>query len=212
MAQMTEREYDDDFSFGELELDALKEAGNIGASHATTALSTLIRTSVMIDVPDCIVCRTEQLPQAMGLPDQQAVATFFQTYGKGTGNLLMLFSYESAIRLSDALIRREYRPGKVFDEEGKEAICEIGNICTSAYLNAMAQFLGTTILPSPPSVAVDMLSAILQYPASIVAEIADYVVILRTSFIIEGEKYSGSMIFLPDPESQKMLLEKFQII
>jgi chemotaxis protein CheC len=118
-------------------------------------------------------------------------------------------SYDTAVKLSDLMMSREYYLGKELDDEGMEAISEMGNICTSAYLNAMAAFLGTTILPSPPSIAVDMLGAIMQFPASLVAEVSDYVVVLKTSFVIDKEIYHGSFVFLPDPESQRMLLAKF---
>jgi chemotaxis protein CheC len=200
---------DEEGMLQELELDALKEAGNIGASHASTAMSCLVHAPVMINVPDCIVCRTEDLPHRMGHEDERYVATFFQTYGKGSGNLLMVMSYETAVKLSALMMNTEYDEGKELDDEGLEAISEMGNICTSAYLNAMAAFLGTTILPSPPSIAVDVLGAIMQFPASLVAEVSDYVVILKTSFVIGEETYQGSFVFLPDPESQKMLLAKF---
>ncbi|OPY32568.1 MAG: flagellar motor switch protein [Methanomassiliicoccales archaeon PtaU1.Bin124] len=196
-------------SFQEIEIDALREAGNIGASHASTAMSSLVRAPVMIDVPDCIVCKTEQMPEKLGAWEQQTVATLFQTYGRGTGVFLMLMSYDTAIRLSSRMLEHMGPMPTELDEESLGAISEMGNICTSAYLNAMAQFLGTTVLPSPPMVAIDMLSAILQYPASLVAQVSDLVVVLKTSFQIENEIYQGCFVFLPDPESQTMLLEKF---
>lgn len=209
---VTEQAEEESQEFQELEIDALREAGNIGASHASTAMSSLVRSSVMIDVPDCIVCKTEQMPHQLGKWDQQTVATLFQTYGRGTGVFLMLLSYDTAIRLAGRMLERTGNIPNELDDEGLGAISEMGNICTSAYLNAMAQFLGTTILPSPPSVAIDMLSAILEYPASLVAQVSDLVVVLKTSFVIENERYQGCFVFLPDPESQRMLLEKFQLV
>lgn len=208
MDQIDEEQQD----YADIEIDALREAGNMGASHASTAMSSLVRASVMIDVPDCIVCKTEQMPHQLGKADQQTVATLFQTYGRGTGVFLMIMSYETSIRLAARMLDHMGPLPAELDQEGMEAISEMGNICTSAYLNAMAQFLGTTILPSPPSVAIDMLSAILEYPASLVAQMSDLVVVLKTSFVIENESYQGSFIFLPDPDSQKMLLEKFQAL
>ena len=195
--------------FQDIEIDAMREAGNIGASHASTAMSSLVRAPVLIDVPDCIVCKTEQMPEKLGRWDQQTVAALFQTYGRGTGVFLMIMSYDTAIKLASRMLEHMGPLPTELDEEGAAAIGEMGNICTSAYLNAMAQFLGTTILPSPPSLAIDMLSAILEYPASLVAQVSDLVVVLKTSFQIENEVYQGCFVFLPDPESQQMLLEKF---
>lgn len=211
METAVEKEITEGDAFEEMEIDALKEAGNIGASHASTAMSSLIRTTVTISVPDCIVCRSEKLPSSVGEADDPVVATFFQVYGKGQGNLIMIMPIETASTLADLMLGKEHVPGSPLDEDGGSAIAEMGNICTSAYLNAMAQFLGTTMLPSPPAVAMDSLHAILQLPAQLVAEQAEYVVVLKTSFVIENEIYKGCFIFLPDPESQKMLLSKFKL-
>lgn len=201
----------EDVEFKEIEIDALREAGNIGASHASTALSSLIKATVLVDVPDCIVCRTEKLPRSIGEPFETTVATFFQVYGKGQGNLIMIMPLETAGRLADLMLGRANEPRSMLDDDQTSAIAEMGNICTSAYLNAMAQFLGTTLLPSPPGVAVDSLQAILQFPAQLVAQEAEYVVVLKTRFVIEEEIYRGCFIFLPDPESQRMLLAKFKV-
>ena len=38
----------------------------------------------------------------------------------------------------------------------QSAIKEAGNILSSAYMNALSDFMGMMLLPSPPSLAIDM--------------------------------------------------------
>ena len=96
-------------------------------------------------------------------------------------------------------------------EDDREAISEIGNICGSAYLNAISNLLGVTMLPSPPGFAVGMLGAVLEYPATMASEEYDYLVIIKTHFVTKGERFPGYFIYIPDRETEKLLMERFGI-
>jgi chemotaxis protein CheC len=91
----------------------------------------------------------------------------------------------------------------------QDAICEIGNICASAYLNAVSRFTDITMMPSPPGVAVDMLRAILQFPAALVEADSDSSVVIKTMFKYGTNTGFGFMLYIPDRESQLVLIEKF---
>ncbi|HSV42018.1 MAG TPA: chemotaxis protein CheC [Methanomassiliicoccales archaeon] len=196
-------------SFSEMQLDALKELGNIGASHASSALTTLIKRNVMIDVPDCSVCRVEKLPEAFGMKDEMVVAAYFDTTGSKKGHIIVLLPIEMAMMLGDMVMGNVHMKGREFSDDDREMSAEIGNILVSAYLSAISDFAGVMLLPSPPSMAVDMVSAILQYPAQLAAEVYDYIVIIKTEFKYDGESFPGSMLYIPDQDTQTLLMQKF---
>lgn len=195
-----------------MQVDALREIGNIGAAHASTALTNLVRKEVMVDVPECFICKAEQMPAAFGNQEEIVVACFLDAMAAEKGAILLVLPLDMAKSLSDVLLGREHDPSRPIDEDDKAAVAEIGNICASAYLSAISQFLDQTMIPSPPGVAVDMLAAILQYPAALVAEQMDYVVVIKTRFIYEGNAYGGSILYLPDRESRRLLLQKFGLV
>jgi chemotaxis protein CheC len=196
--------------YDEMKIDALREIGNIGASHASTALSNLTRQDILIDVPDCFVVRAEQIPMAFGdETEKQVVAVYFEANGIEKGHILLVLPFDMTLKLSDMLLGRDPVPGRDIDEMDKEAVAEIGNICTSAYLSAISDFIGQMLLPSPPAIAVDMLHAILQFPASLAAENYEYLVLIRTTFRYASESFPGFILYIPDPTSQKMLMAKF---
>ncbi len=93
----------------------------------------------------------------------------------------MVLSTHIALELVDMVFGREHDPYREFTEEDKDAISEIGNICASAYLNAISAFIGVTMMPSPPGIAIDMMSAILEFPAQLVEQVADNSVVIHTS-------------------------------
>ena len=47
-------------------------------------------------------------------------------------------------------------------EYGESALLEIGNIVGTSYINALASMTGMDIEPTPPSIATDMLAAIVE--------------------------------------------------
>ena len=198
--------------YDEMKIDALKEIGNIGASHASTALSNLTHQDILIDVPDCLVVRAEHIPQAFGEGlEEEVVAIYFEANGAQKGHILMVLPSGMTMQLADLLLGREPVEGRLIDDMDKEAAAEIGNICTSAYLSAISNFIGIPLLPSPPGVAVDMLHAILQFPASLAAENYEYIVLIKTTFRYATHSFPGFILYIPDPESQRLLMAKFGI-
>ncbi len=192
-------------------MDALREIGTMGAAHASTALSDLVHRDIMVEVSDCFMCSTCDLPGAFEETDRTVVAVFLEAQGSGRGGIMLILSEEAAMEFSDLVLGRPYAPGEAMDEEQRDAICEIGNICASAYLSAVAQFLGTTLVPSPPGMARDMLRAILQYPAALIEEVSDRSLVIRTHFKYGNEVIYGFMLYLPDQELQEELLERFRL-
>ncbi len=193
------------------QIDALREIGNIGASHASTALTTLLGQDILVDVPECFICKTLEAPYVLGDAEQSVVAVYLDAYGKGKGSMLLILSEDIAKKMTDMLLRRDHDPNRAVMDDDQEAISEIGNICGSAYLNAISNLLGCTMLPSPPGFAVGMLGAILQYPATLASDEYDYLVIIKTHFITDRQRFPGYFIYIPDRETEKLLMEKFGI-
>lgn len=198
-------------SFTEMQLDALKELGNIGASHASTALTNLIKRNVMIDVPDCFVCKVEHLPDAFGDKDKRVVSAYFEAIGPKVGHIIMILPEDMSMILTDMIMGTEHVHGREFTADDQEMAAEIGNILVSAYLSAISNFAGIMLLPSPPSMARDMLGAIMEVPAQMAAQSYDHVVVIKTEFKYEGDSFPGFMLYIPDPDTQKILMSKFGI-
>jgi hypothetical protein len=56
-----------------------------------------------------------------------------------------------------------------------------------------------------------MLSAVMEYLAMLVSEDYYYLVIIKTHFITEQQKFPAYFIYIPDRETEKPLIEKFGI-
>ena len=86
------------------------------------------------------------------------------------------------------------------------AMKEIGNIITGAYLNSLAQMTNLKIIPSVPSLSIDMLNAILSVPAIEFGIMGDQILLIQTRFTDEVD-LNGYFILLPDLESYEKMLK-----
>ena len=95
----------------------------------------------------------------------------------------------------------------------ESAIKEAGNILSAAYLNALADFMRMTLLPSPPSLAVDMSDAVLSSTYIESAQGASHVVCVESEFQLqEGqERLRGFFLLLPDPPSLRRILTTIRV-
>ena len=195
-----------------LQLDALREVANIGAGHAATALSQMVGETIMITVPTIKIARLEEVPVQMSDPDEPVAAVLMHMMGDLTGRTLLVFPKRSAVRLASRLLKQK-QSEQALSEMGQSAIKEAGNILSSAYMNALSDFMGMLLLPSPPSLAVDMSEAVLTTAYLQFGTDRDYVVCVESEFVIddESEPLRGFFLLLPDAASLTAILKAVRV-
>ncbi|MDP9348052.1 MAG: chemotaxis protein CheC [Gemmatimonadota bacterium] len=197
---------------GEIQLDALREVANIGAGHAATALSQLTKSRIMINVPQLQVTRLEEAPEVISGSEEVVAAVLMHMLGDLTGRTLLVFPRKSAMRLSEILLRRPVGHSHVFGELEQSAIKEAGNILSAAYMNALADFMGMMLLPSVPSLVIDLLTAVLTTTYTNFGHDRDYVFAIQTEFqMADNDAVSGHFFLLPDAESLEIILRSIRL-
>src|SRR5437763_12945673 len=194
------------------QLDALREVANIGAGHAATALSQMIGETIMISVPTINVAKLEDVPPHVAAPDEPVAAVLMHMLGDLTGRTLLVFPRRTAARLASMLLRRTSDPDALSEME-QSAIKEAGNILSSAYMNALSEFMGMMLIPSPPSLAVDMSAAVLTTAYLQFGNDRDYVFCVESEFMMQdvGERLRGFFLLLPDPASLQAILRAVRV-
>jgi len=204
---------DDVRELHELQRDALREVANIGAGHAATALSQLTNRTIMISVPEVNISRLEEVPEILGQADDVVAAVLMHMMGDLTGRTLVLFPDASAKVLCDILLRRKLGTTETYEEMEQSGLKEVGNILTSAYMNALSDFMGMMLLPSPPSLAIDMSTAVLTTAYLQFGTDRDYVFCVESEFYMTDvdEKLRGFFLLLPDPASLQAILRAVRV-
>jgi len=178
--------------------DALRELGNIGAAHAATTLSTMLMTNIEMEVPEIYVVDIGKIHEHVS--EEPAALVVFQITGEvsGGGYVLLHIPKNSVIRLTNAMLGMTDLEREL-TEMDQSALLEIGNIMVSAFLDAAATLLSIVMLPSPPSLVIDMPIAAFEsiLAAQEYAQI-DQVVIFRTELHSDQYKIASNLFLLPN--------------
>ena len=198
----------------ELQIDALREVASIGAGHAATALSQMTDSRIMITVPRLTLCMREDAALRIGGPDQPLAAVRIHMLGDLTGRTLLVFPRAAALRLAELMLRRPRSMVPAFGELEQSAIKETGNILSGAYMNALSEFTGLLLIPSPPSLGVGTAAAVLTSAGLQLGTERDPMLVLETEFSLDdiGERLRGFFLLLPDPASLKALLRAIHLV
>lgn len=196
-----------------IQLDALREVANIGAGHAATALSQMIGGTIMISVPTINISRLEDVPPQVSGPEEPVAAVLMHMMGDLTGRTLVLFPEPSAKALCDILFRRTPGTTTGFTPMEQSGLKEAGNILASAYMNALSDFMGMMLVPSVPSLVIDLSAAILTTAYLNFGHDRDYVFCVETAFRVEGatEPLRGHFLLLPDMPSLRAIFDAIRL-
>ncbi len=196
-----------------LQLDVLREVANIGAGHAATALSQLTDQTIMISVPEITVSRLEDVPDLVGDVDDPVVAILMHMLGDLTGRTLLFMPEDDAKILCDLIHKRELGTTVAFGEFEESSLREAANILAGAYLSALAEFLGMMLLPSVPSLVIDLAGAVLTTAYLNFGQDRDFVLCVHTDleFRDERRRLSGHFLLLPDVASLKAIFDAVRL-
>lgn len=197
----------DEYDLTPIQLDALREIGNVGAGNSATALSQIINKRIDMNVPKVALVPIEAVPDLVGGPDAIVVGVFLRIYGRAPGNVLFLMPQKSAFYLVDTLMGKEHGTTKSLDFMDESALMEIGNILSGAYLNAFFSFTHISMLPSIPALAMDMAGAILNIILVQLGQMGDQAMVIETEFLAEDDGISGHFFLVPDPGSLGILIK-----
>jgi len=178
-----------------MELDVLKELGNIGAGHAATSLSQLLGKEVNMTVPEVKIREIRNLFNEFITDIVAGVIVALQDLDeKKSGYLYIMFPEESSKKIANNL----FGLGELDDEMYESTIMEVGNILSSAFCDASADFMGIILLPSPPSFAVDVPAAVVDSVVSQMAKKSDHVILFETSLSSDSD-IEIYLALLPEP-------------
>ncbi|QGT99190.1 Chemotaxis protein CheC -- inhibitor of MCP methylation [Candidatus Syntrophocurvum alkaliphilum] len=191
-----------------LEIDALKEIGNIGAGNAATALGQMVNDKIDMSVPNVNILPFQSVPDLIGGADSHVVGVFFNVSGSAPTNIIFVLPIEKASLLIDMLMGRPV--GQTLKEQLDDmeisAMMELGNIIAATYLNALGMFTQLDFSPSVPAIGIDMAGAIVDAVLAQFGEVADHVLVLETNFKKDEKDVVGHFFLLPEPGSLDTIL------
>ncbi len=196
---------DDRFSL--TQLDVLKEIGTIGAANAATALADLVRAKVEINVPEVNIVPLENVARLLDSADKLYFVLDMEINGDVLGRIFLLLSPEDAKLLGSHLLGRPAEELDYKDEMFQSALKESANILCSSYITSLADMTRLTILSSVPTLAMDMVGAILDFIFIQIAQYSEEALFVKTNLKVEGENMHGLFLFFPSSDSLRKIFE-----
>jgi len=199
----------------EMQLDALREVGNIGAGNAATALSKVVGKRVKMEVPLVKILPLKDVPDWLGGPEKEVLGVYLTMSGAANGHILFVMTIEDALKIMNILLG-DLTPSREqvldMDEIARSAMEEIGNILSSSYLSALADFTGLRLNHSVPALAIDMAGAIVDVILIEISKRGDYALLIETEFVEEENKIKGYFMLIPDTSSLEIILQAIGVI
>ena len=199
--------YDD---LSPVQLDVLKEIGNIGSGNAATALSQLLGRSIDMQVPQVRLMDVADAIESLGSPDKLVVGILIRLKGDADGMIMFLLEEAFAKTIVTGLMGERSFSLYEMSADDISVLSEIGNMGGS-YVNAIANLSGMVIDMSVPALTTDMLGAIMTVPATELSEAYERVLMISEQFLIDSVEIQSDMLLIPTVESLRTLLGKLGV-
>lgn len=197
----------DNIELNTVQSDALKEVSNIGAGNAATSLSMLLGRTVDMTVPAVNIISLQDIFDTNG--EDIVCGIVVRVIGDIQGNILIVFDKDTA---ADIVKRLTNSDSEVTSDMGQSVLCEIGNIISGSYMNAISKLTNLLITPSVPAVSYDMLGAILSTSFIEADQYDEQILDIETVFLNElKENIGGHFYYIPKPGSLDKILKSIGI-
>lgn len=191
----------------DVQIDILKEVGNIGAGHAATALSTLLNKKIDMKVPDVSIVSFDEMMEMAGGSESVVASVFLRIEGDAPGSMFFILPLEQAEKFIRLLIGDQSFSfsNPVLNELALSAFQELGNILSGSYLSSLSDFTQLNLYPTVPALSIDMAGAVIGSGLIELSQASDYGIVIDTA-VNEDEAglsdvVKGHFFLLPDPES-----------
>ena len=193
-----------------MQMDVLKELGNIGAGNAVTALSKMMGKKVTMEVPRGHVLEFTKASEILGGAEAEVTGIYFRMEGDISGNIMFLLPVDSSRALLN-MIMGGLRDTGEFGEMDLSALEEVGNILAGSYISSLSTMTGMDIKISVPALAMDMAGAVLSVPIIQFGRMGDSVLLIETHFFEGNTHVKGNFLLIPDVESFANLMKKLGV-
>lgn len=196
----------------EFQLSVLTEIGNIGAGNAATALSDILTDRIMMSVPQLQVIDVSSMATILGGPENEVAGILLGMTGDVEGMLLFLLDKPFVKLLITTLLQEDLQDLENISELSRSAIMEIGNILAGSYVNAISALTNLDIGLTTPQAAMDMVGAILSYPAAQFGEMGNKLLFIEEDFTSGESTVKSHLLIMPELRSLDKILVSLGVV
>ena len=208
-------------SLNDLQKDALKEIGNIGAGNAANALAGLINRRVDINIPSVQIVELEKYINNIAKNNLKLVTSWSIITGDNRATILIMFKLSDVMKLVSIMIEGMEGSKAEFLEDDINsindlpelyisALSELGNILANHYSIALGNLLELKLITEPPGISVDVgkqLHDTINKKAGLYNGLS---LLIATTIMIKDLMISGTCTIVPESATLDKLLDAYQ--
>lgn len=179
-----------------------------GIKNAAVGFSGMVGRSIEVSNPKLELIPLLNIPKIVGGLEDDAVGVYLRFEGDMVGQIMMIIPYTKALELADLLMGVDKGVTKTLGSVERSALGELGNLCTSFFLNSIAKSVNASFRPSPPAVMVDMVGAILDIVVATAGGVNEHVLLVHTNFMDGPRVVETDFWIIPDMKALGQLLQK----
>ena len=201
-------------SLTEAQFQALGAAVEAAMARSAETLSEMSGVPVAISAAAIDIVPLAEVPATVGSPEEPAIGVYVGIEGDGAGYVLVLLDEPMAADLAALLLGEQPGSVTVEDELAASALAEAGNVSGSAFMNALGEATGLTLMAMPPVVIGDMRGAIMDVAIADIAQHGDEALLIETQLAPEDAPEGGSgvvtarLLAIPTPETLEAILDR----
>jgi len=197
----------------EVQREVLKEVGNIGAGHAATSLSDIMKLAVGLTEPSVARLPFHGVAVKGGYDERSVAALRMDVLGEVPGEIVILFDKEESSQFVKRFLALQIGEIEITQELIDATLTEIANIIGGSYLSALADLINQNLLPSTPTLMYGPLDEIIEaltHDDSLPSHHREAYMI-NNGFINERGAIHAQFLFLPKDGALGPYLEAFGV-
>ncbi|MBR4574106.1 MAG: chemotaxis protein CheC [Lachnospiraceae bacterium] len=198
-------------NLNELQLDVMREIGNIGAGNACTALSVLLGTTIDMSVPRVQLLGYESTAEKLGGADNAVIGLQIEINGDLEGMMVHVVQKNFAQRIINTFYAKEITNIENLDEMDSSVLNEMANITSGAYANSIATLTSLLVNIGTPNQMTGKVSDVMKLPLTKFVKPGEQVLVVDEVFTIDDEHISSNMILALESESLEKLFERLGV-
>lgn len=189
-------------------LEVLNSIASDGINNAADGFSEMIGRKIQVSKPAAKLVPILTIPEIVGRPEEDAVGIYLRFDGDLVGQIMMIMPKKKALELVDLLVGLPAGTTQQLGSLERSALGELGNLCSSFFLNSIAKIANASFRPSPPAVMVDMVGAILDIVVATTGGVSEYVLLVQANLMDSTRCVEADFWIIPDINTIKTLIKK----
>ena len=189
-------------------MEKLKAIAGDGVNNAAHGFSGMVGRKIHVSNSTAKLVPVLTIPEIAGRLDDDAVGIYLRFNGDLDGQIMMIVPFAKAMELVDLMMQVPQGTTQQLGSLERSALGELGNLCSSFFLNSIARSTKAKFHPTPPAVMVDMVGAILDIVVATTGGISEQVLLMQANFTDGDRCVEADFWVIPDMNSLNEMIKK----